>query len=157
MTATKLREKLARRQALVVPGCHDALSARVIESAGFMLCAAMAFLLAPEFIAGLFTSDLSVRKAGGALLAVAAFFQLFDGVQVVATGVLRGAGDTRTPMVCHLVGYWLIGLPVGYLLCFTLGWGAPGLWIGLCLALILIGVALLLAWSQATHTLASAP
>ncbi|MBI3698486.1 MAG: MATE family efflux transporter [Acidobacteria bacterium] len=129
----------------------------LLLGAGFMLCAAVAFLVAPEFIAGLLTSDLKVRKAGGTLLAVAAFFQLFDGLQVVATGILRGAGDTRTPMLWHLVGYWLVGLPVGSFLCFTLGWGARGLWIGLCLALILIGVALLLAWSRTTRTLASAP
>jgi MATE family multidrug resistance protein len=87
------------------------------------------------------------------LLAVAAAFQLFDGIQIVATGALRGAGDTRTPMICHLVGYWAIGLPLGYVLCFSVGWRAVGLWTGLCLALILIGLVLLLAWTRKVHAL----
>ena len=59
---------------------------------------------------------------------------------------LRGAGDTRTPMWCNLVFYWLIGLPVGYLLCFHARRGAAGLWIGLCAGLVLIGSVLLLVW-----------
>ena len=86
--------------------------------------------------------------AGVLLLRIAAFFQLFDGLQVVATGALRGLGDTRTPMLCHFAGYWLIGLPAGAALCFGLGWGAAGLWSGLSLALILIGIALTLAWRR---------
>jgi MATE family multidrug resistance protein len=69
-------------------------------------------------------------------------------MQTVATGALRGAGDTRTPMLCHIFFYWAIGLPLGYHLCFRLGWGAAGLWTGLCLALILIGIALLYFWRR---------
>jgi MATE family multidrug resistance protein len=114
--------------------------------AGFMSCAAVAFLVIPRAIIRVFTPDAAVIQAGVKLLFVAAFFQLFDGLQAVATGALRGAGDTRTPMLCHLVGYWAIGLPLGYWLCFRWGWGAAGLWAGLCLALILIGMALLAAW-----------
>jgi MATE family multidrug resistance protein len=79
---------------------------------------------------------------------VGAFFQLFDGLQTVATGALRGAGDTRTPMLCHVLGYWIFGLPLGAYLCFNLGWGAKGLWTGLCFALILIGSALLYFWHR---------
>jgi MATE family multidrug resistance protein len=118
--------------------------------AGFMSCAALTFLLAPRSIARLFTPDPAVIRTGAALLIVAAFFQLFDGLQVVATGALRGTGDTRTPMICHLGGYGLIGLPLGCFLCFHYHWGAVGLWIGLCLALIVIGSVLLVAWH---HTL----
>ena len=64
------------------------------------------------------------------LLAAGAAFQLFDGIQTVATGALRGVGDTRTPMFCHFLAYWIIGLPLGAWLCFRLGWGAIGLWVG---------------------------
>ena len=74
------------------------------------------------------------------LLRIAALFQLFDGLQVVATGALRGLADTRTPLVAHFAGYWLIGLPVAYLFCFPAGWGAPGIWVGLSSALIAIGL-----------------
>ena len=123
--------------------------------ATFMFCAGLVFLFAPRYVVALFTSDAAVLKAGVSILSVAAFFQLFDGIQGVATGVLRGSGDTRTPMLCHLAGYWLIGLPLGYFLCFNQSWGAAGLWIGLCVALILIGSVLLGVWSRAVRRLTS--
>src|SRR6202035_3427632 len=100
------------------------------------------------------TPDEAVNRATTALLAAGAAFQLFDGIQTVATGALRGAGDTRTPMLCHLLAYWVIGLPLGAWLCFRLDWGAFGLWAGLSLALILIGIVLLFAWRRAVRGLA---
>ena len=118
----------------------------LLLGAGFMSCSAAAFLLVPRYIVRNYTPNPAVIKMGITLLAVAAFFQLFDGVQVVATGALRGAGDTRTPMLCTLASYWVLGLPLGYHLCFRWNWGAAGLWIGLCIALILIGIVLLFAW-----------
>jgi len=125
---------------------------------GFMGCAAVVLLAAPQLIIRAYTADGNVMRVGVSLLAVAAAFQLFDGIQAVTTGALRGAGDTRTPMLCHLVSYWGLGLPLGYYLCFGLNWGAAGLWTGLCFAIILIGVALLWAWSRAlkSHTSPSA-
>ncbi|HET9320846.1 MAG TPA: hypothetical protein VFO27_13760, partial [Bryobacteraceae bacterium] len=63
---------------------------------------------------------------------------------------------TRTPMICHLLGYWLIGLPLGYFLCFNVGWGAVGLWAGLSLALILIGLVLLAVWTRKVHAMVAA-
>jgi MATE family multidrug resistance protein len=77
---------------------------------------------------------------------VAALFQLFDGVQGVATGVLRGLGDTRSPMLWNLVGHWIVGLPLGYVLCFGTGLGVIGLWWGLSTGLMICGVALLTVW-----------
>ncbi len=125
--------------------------------AGFMSCAALALVLVPAYIARMYTPDRAVIQASVSLLFVAAFFQLFDGIQIVATGALRGAGDTHTPMLCYLLAYWLVGLPLGYFLCFGRGWGATGLWIGLCVALILIGLVLLLAWRHKVHALAGVP
>ena len=119
---------------------------------GFMCCAAVVLLAAPQLIIRAYTADANVMRAGIPLLAIAAAFQLFDGIQAVTTGALRGAGNTRTPMLCHLVAYWGLGLPMGYYLCFGLGWGAAGLWTGLCVAIILIGTALLWAWSRALKT-----
>src|SRR5207249_11429519 len=84
----------------------------------------------------------------GTLQAVAAAFQVFDGVPTGAAGAVRGADDTRTPMLTHLAAYWGVGLPLGYFLCFGWGWGAAGLWTGLCVALILIGLTLGLAWKM---------
>jgi MATE family multidrug resistance protein len=115
---------------------------------GFMGIMTILFLVVPQYIVRIYTPDPAVLGAAGTLLFVGGFFQLFDGMQTVATGALRGAGDTRTPMICHLILYWLVGLPLGAYLCFHLGWGAPGLWTGLCVALILIGCALLYFWRR---------
>ena len=114
--------------------------------AAVMSAAAIVLLAVPEWIASLFTPDAAVISMAATILRVAAFFQLFDGLQIVVTGSLRGAGDTRTPMVCHFLGYWVIGLPLGAMLCFGRGLGAPGLWIGLSAGLIAIGVVLTAFW-----------
>ncbi|HXV76493.1 MAG TPA: MATE family efflux transporter [Candidatus Polarisedimenticolaceae bacterium] len=116
----------------------------------FMALAALVFVTFPVRIVGAFTSEAEVLRAGVRLLYVAAVFQLFDGLQVVAIGALRGSGDTRTPMVWNLVGYWLMGLPVGYYLCFERGLGVLGLWIGLSLGLIVVGTILLRTWARLT-------
>jgi MATE family multidrug resistance protein len=114
--------------------------------AAVMSAAAIVLLTVPEWIARLFSPEVGVIAAAATILRVAAFFQLFDGLQIVVTGSLRGAGDTRTPMLCHLIGYWVIGLPLGAALCFGRGMGAPGLWIGLSAGLIAIGVVLTAFW-----------
>jgi len=118
-----------------------------------MSASALALLTFPGSIARLFTPDAGAVAAGATLLRVAAFFQLFDGFQVVATGALRGAGDTRTPMLCHFMGYWVIGLPIGAALCFGRELGAPGLWIGLSAGLITIGIVLIGFWHRAARRL----
>ena len=123
----------------------------ILLGAVFMSCSGVAFVLAPRPIVRIYTSDPGVIEAGVALLAVAAAFQLFDGVQAVTTGALRGTGDTRTPMICHLAGYWALGLPIGYWLCFHMRLGAVGLWIGLCIALIAIGSVLMAIWWKGTR------
>jgi MATE family multidrug resistance protein len=120
----------------------------LLLAAAFMSVAGLTLFLIPRIILRGFTTDQEVIATGVALLFIAAFFQLFDGVQVVATGILRGAGDTRTPVVTNLVGHWLMGLPIGYVLCFELGWKAPGLWVGLSVGLIAVGVLLLYVWAQ---------
>jgi MATE family multidrug resistance protein len=122
--------------------------------AGVMGTAALVLLIAPEMVVRLFTPEPEILAAGSMLLRIAAFFQLFDGLQVVVTGALRGLGDTRTPLLCHFAGYWVIGLPVGTILCFGWGWGAPGLWTGLTIGLILIGTVLAGLWSRTARQLA---
>jgi MATE family multidrug resistance protein len=87
------------------------------------------------------------------LLLLAAAFQIFDGIQTVSTGALRGLGETRAPMLANLVGYWVLGLPLGLTLCFVLKWGIYGLWIGLTLALVVIASTLLLRWSRDSRRL----
>jgi MATE family multidrug resistance protein len=101
-----------------------------------------------------FTTDGRVLDLGSRLLAIAAAFQLFDGTQAVTTGVLRGIGDTRTPMIMNVIGHWVLGLPVGYALCFRFGWGVAGLWIGLSIGLIFCAIALTATWIARTRALA---
>jgi MATE family multidrug resistance protein len=120
----------------------------------FMSCAAATFLLFPRRLVSAFSPDAAVIETGVALLFVGAIFQLFDGVQGVATGVLRGLGDTRTPMLWNLAAHWFIGLPLGYALCFVAGYGVIGLWWGLSTGLIICGVALLVVWSRRVRQLA---
>jgi MATE family multidrug resistance protein len=114
----------------------------------------LVLLTIPEWVARLFTPVPEILATGTVLLRIAAFFELFDGLQVVATGALRGLGDTRTPMLCHFAGYWMIGLPMGSFLCFRIGWGAAGLWTGLTVGLILIGSFLTWFWSRNARLLA---
>jgi multidrug resistance protein, MATE family len=120
---------------------------------GFMSGSALTFLTVPAAIIRVFTNEPTVVATAVALLGVAAVFQLFDGLQVVATGALRGSGDTRTPMLANLVGHWLLGLPIGYALCFRMGHGVIGLWIGLCTGLISVAAALIAVWSLRARVL----
>jgi len=113
----------------------------------FMLSSGALFVAIPRTLIGLFSSDPAVLSVGTSLLYLAAIFQLFDGIQGVITGTLRGIGDTRTPMLVNLAAHWLLGLPVSYTLCFIVGWGVWGLWVGLSLGLIVTGGVLLWAWT----------
>jgi MATE family multidrug resistance protein len=108
----------------------------------------------PEPLLRAFTDDPQVLQIGAGLLLIAAAFQLFDGTQAVATGVLRGLGDTRTPMVSNVIGHWVLGLPIGYALCFRFGVGVNGLWIGLSIGLIFVSIVLVAAWARRTRHLA---
>jgi MATE family multidrug resistance protein len=120
----------------------------VLLSTLFMGAAGVALWVVPRWIVEIYTRDPAVIRIGATLLRIAAFFELFDGFQTVTTGALRGLGDTRTPMLAHFGGYWLVGLPLAYALCFSLRWGASGLWAGLLAALILIGTVLLGVWRR---------
>jgi MATE family multidrug resistance protein len=125
----------------------------ILLGVGFTLTAAIVFLVVPRTLIGLFTREEAVLVLGSSLLFVAAIFQLFDGLQGVATGVLRGLGDTRTPMITNLAGHWLFGLPVGYSLCFRFGFGVIGLWIGLSTGLVITGIVLIWFWNHRIHAL----
>ncbi len=143
--AVRVGQALGRRDPR---GASAAGGTAIFIGAAFMTLAGVVLLAVPRWIARIYTTDELVIRSTAALLAAGAAFQLFDGIQSVATGALRGAGDTRTPMLCHFTAYWIIGLPLGAWLCFRRGWGALGLWIGLSLALILIGIVLLIVWRR---------
>lgn len=120
----------------------------------FMLLAAVVFLVAPGPLIALYTRDPAVMAVGPSLLGLAAAFQVFDGIQTVSTGALRGLGETRVPMLANLAGYWALGLPLGLTLCFAFHWGIYGLWIGLTAALVVIASILILRWRRDSVRLA---
>jgi MATE family multidrug resistance protein len=122
---------------------------------GAAITAAMgvSFIVTPLPMLRAFTRDPQLLSIGIRLLSIAAVFQLFDGTQAVATGILRGIGDTRTPMVMNVIGHWAFGLPAGWMLCFWYGWGVAGLWIGLSIGLIFVAIVLTLTWNLKSRDL----
>ncbi len=135
-------------------GRRDPAGVRRAGWSALALAVGVAFAIAalligvPRPLLRIFTGDPIVLQMGAALLIVCAAFQPFDGLQAVATGALRGLGDTRSPMVANFVGHWGVGLPVGYLLCFSRGWSVLGLWIGLSTGLVLVGSILTIVWHR---------
>jgi MATE family multidrug resistance protein len=124
----------ARRQAV----------AAMVVGAGFMSLMAIVLLSAPAFFARLYTSDPQVIAVAAQLIPLAGLFQVFDGTQVTAIGALRGTGDTRTPFLVNLMGYWAIGIPVSLLLGFTAGMQTVGVWWGLVVGLAVVAVILVI-------------
>ncbi len=118
--------------------------AAMLLGAGFMSLMSLAFVLAPGPLAFVITDEAEVIAAAVPLVLVAAAFQVGDGVQAVAAGALRGAGDTRYAMIANLLGHYGVGLPVGVALTWGAGWGAPGLWWALTAGLSTVAVALTL-------------
>ena len=127
-------------------------AAIALGAAAMAVFSAIIFLC-PHLIASSFTEDDAVIAATIPLLFVAAIFQFFDGLQITATGALRGAGNTHAGLFVQIIGYWIIGLPIGYVLAFRLHQGAVGLWLGLCAGLIVAGTALTTIWHRTTQKL----
>ena len=117
--------------------------AALVSGVGFMIGTAVVLLVAPGLIARIYTTDAGVTAVAVVLIPLAGVFQVFDGMQVVCGGILRGLGDTHSPLVANIVGFWVIGLPLGLWLGMRLGHGPVGLWWGLVVGLAVVGLALL--------------
>ena len=100
-----------------------------------MVGSALLFLGLPEPLVRLYTDDPAVIAVALSVLPVVSAFQIFDGVQIVSVGALRGAGDLRFPVVLTILGYWLFGLPLAYHLGFQRGFGPVGVWGGIAIGL----------------------
>ena len=109
---------------------RDAVAALAV-GVGFMSTTAVLFAIIPGALAALFAVDAPTRLMASTLIPIAAVFQVFDGTQVISAAILRGAGDTRVPMILHILSFWAVGIPLGALLAFRFDAGAPGLWWGL--------------------------
>jgi MATE family, multidrug efflux pump len=138
-------------------GMRRAGWAAIVMTLVVMAMSALLLASGPAALIRVFTDDRTVIEFGLALMLVAAVFQLFDGLQAVTTGALRGLADTHTPMIWNLVGHWGIGLPTAYWLCFHRNWGVQGLWAGLCVGIILIGSVLLWTWHRRSSSLGPGP
>lgn len=110
----------------------------------FMLATSVAFLTLALPVARLLTPNETYAVQAALLLRIAAFFQLFDGLQVVMSGALRGAGDVRVPFLANVAAHWGVGFPVAWALAFPADLGAVGLWLGLTASLVVVSAALLL-------------
>jgi multidrug resistance protein, MATE family len=125
----------------------------IAMAACFMGATALIMLLVPGTIASLYLGAASpALPLAAALLRIAGAFQIFDGIQVTASGALRGLKDTRVPMVLAAIGYWGIGFFLGRHLAFAEGLGARGLWWGLCVGLAAVAISLTARFALATRT-----
>ncbi|NEU06872.1 MATE family efflux transporter [Flavihumibacter sp. R14] len=123
----------------------------------FMMLTALLFIGLNQILPWIYTSDRDVIEIAAQLLIIAGFFQLFDGTQVVGLGVLRGMGDVNIPTFITFIAYWIIGLPVGYYLGVTMGFGAEGIWYGLTLGLLVSAGLLFLRFDRLSRRIALQP
>ncbi|AWO00927.1 MATE family efflux transporter [Chitinophaga alhagiae] len=114
---------------------------------------AVIFMLGNRLLPAMYINDPAVIHVASGLLLIAAFFQLFDGTQVVGLGVLRGLGDVKVPTIITMLAYWGLGLPVGYVLGFHLNFGVQGIWWGLLLGLLGASVLLFFRFQTITRGL----
>lgn len=127
---------------------RDAVAA-IVCGVGFMCVTAVGFIAAPHWLATRYTDDLPTVRVAAALLPLAGMFQVFDGLQAVTSGVLRGTGDTRVPAILHLIAFWGAGVPLGAYLGFQTPLRERGLWLGLVAGLAV--AAILQTWRVAVR------
>lgn len=135
--ATRVGNAIGRAD---MPAARRAAAACLLLGGGVMVLFAVLFGTFPQALARLYTREAGVIAMAAALLPIAAAFQVFDGVQVVGAGVLRGSADTAFPAGIALVGFWIVGLPLGWALGFPGGWGPRGLWWGLTAGLAAVAI-----------------
>jgi MATE family multidrug resistance protein len=142
---------LATATTVKVGACHGAKDAPRLRAvaigslwagAGLMVVSAVTFLLLGPTIASWFIDDPAVRTLAARLLIIAGLFQIFDGLQVTASGVLRGLNDVRVPALLAFVAYWVLALPLAWFAAFRMGWHAEGIWTGLAVGLAVVAAAL---------------
>ena len=111
---------------------------------GFMLCSAVIFCSFPHFLVSLFSKDLTLIKICVPVLYVVSIFQIFDGLQVALAGIYKGIKKTKIVLIANFIGYWLISIPLGYMLALKHGFMLKGFWYGLLFAAIVLCAQMLL-------------
>ncbi len=121
----------------------------------FMSVCAICFIVFKNYLPTLFTNDSEVVSIASTLLVIAAFFQLSDGTQVVGLGALRGMKDVKIPTIITLIAYWIIGLPMSYILAFKFNLGVQGVWYGLSIGLTTAALLLFFRFNYVSKTIKS--
>jgi MATE family multidrug resistance protein len=116
-------------------GVQRAGKSAIVLVGTLMIFSCVSFIVFNNFFIGFFTDEPKVVEVATGLVIIAGIFQLGDGIQVVSIRSLLGINDVNIPTIITLSAYWIVGIPIGYLLCFTLEMGVTGMWIGLTLGL----------------------
>jgi MATE family multidrug resistance protein len=119
----------------------------------FMSITATLFIVFNSLLPYIYTEDQAVIRIASGLLIIAGFFQLFDGTQVIGLAVLRGVGDVNVPTIITFIAYWVIGIPLGYILGIQYDLGVDGIWYGLTTGLLTASILLFLRFQQRTRVL----
>lgn len=139
-------------------GRQDLTEARAAGNAGlflgaaFMTVSAIVFFIGKDFLPSLYNEHPEVLRISAQLMLFAAFFQIFDGLQAVGLGILRGLQDVVTPMMIAFVCYWIIALPLGYYTTFILDWGVSGMWMGFVVSLGIAAISFWLRFRRLTRS-----
>lgn len=150
--ATRVGNAIGRRDP---EGARRSAVVSLVLGGSVMSLSALVLFSVPELLSRLYTSEVAVIAVANLLIPIAALFQVGDGLQVVAAGILRGAADTRFAAVNAFVGFWLVALPTGVFLAYGRGLGPVGLWLGLTVGLTVVALVLVLRvrhrlWSGGT-------
>jgi len=132
-------------------GIRRAGFAALAISFSIMFFMAILFFIFRNDLPKFYNDEIEVIKLAAQLLIIAGFFQIFDGTQATALGVLRGLKDTKIPMIVTFIAYWIFGIPIGYLLGFVFNFEAVGVWVGLSLSLAIVAIALTYRFNKKSH------
>lgn len=119
----------------------------------FMSICALIFITGRYFLPSLYIDNHDVVEMASSLLIIAGFFQISDGIQVVSLGALRGLSDVKVPTLLTFIAYWVLALPIGYILGFTLEMGVEGVWYGLLIGLSLVAIVMFWRFNVLTKRL----
>jgi MATE family multidrug resistance protein len=119
-------------------------------SAGYEVMTMLVFTFVPTVLLSIYTDKKDVILVGSELIFFAALFQIPDGIQATLSGILRGMSITRPVMILTIIGYWVIGLPLGAMLAYKFDYGAKGLWMGLAMSLSVMAITLFVLFLKTT-------
>jgi len=119
----------------------------------FMAICGVLLILLRDLLPALYIENMEVRSIASVLIIIAAAYQISDGLQAVGLGVLRGLTDVKVPTIVTFVSFWIIAIPLGYVLGFTLEMGVNGVWYGLCVGLTLAAIFHIWRFNRLTNQL----